>query len=299
MNLPAHDRAYIGGGNIAGILGVSPFKTPLDEYHVIIGDAPGIDAETERFFKRRKALEPYAAAMLEERGLKVVRQNERYTDSTYPFLRAEIDAETEGDVNAEFKSVHPLAAKSWGLDEIGEAPTYVTAQAYHGLMVTQRQLCHVVAVIGFDDSRVYPVTTDNEVALAIRAKAVEFWEEHILPRRPPEPTTAGDVERWLTPDPAAIVVADDSADLLADVREFLSLRAFAKQQAEDVDALKDRIKLAMGAATTLYVGGKKVITWKPQTANRIDTKALRAEAPEVAEAFTKPSESRVFRVSEK
>ena len=34
----AHSRAgYCGGANIAGILGISPFRTPLDEYLLISG----------------------------------------------------------------------------------------------------------------------------------------------------------------------------------------------------------------------------------------------------------------------
>lgn len=302
MNAPAHERYYIGGGNIAGILGVSPFKSPLDEYHTIIGDAPGHSEETLNFFRRRKALEPFAAAMLMERGLQVVRQNERYTDSVYPFLKAEIDAETvpprpaEVDENAEFKSVHPLAAKDWGFDGSEMLPTYVTAQAQHGLLITNRKVCRVVAVIGFDDARVYPITSEPEVALAIRARAVKFWEEHILPQIPPAFTTALDVERYATPDPSKIVVAEDSADLKATTIELLQAYRAHKDAEGQFDALKDSIKLALGEATTLFLGGKKVITWNPQSAQRIDVTALRAEEPATAERFTKSAPVRVFRV---
>jgi len=297
MGAVMHERYYIGGGNIAGILGVSPFKTPLDEYHTIIGDAPEFAAETLKFFKRRKALEPYAAAMLEERGLTVIRQNERYTDPVYPFLRAEIDAETEGDENAEFKSVHPMAAKLWGMDGSPDLPTYVTAQAQHGLAVTGRKLCRAVAVIGFDDSRVYEIDSSPDLVLAIRAKAVKFWEDHVLPNVPPAPSTAEDVERWITPDKSQIVVAEDSADLKADVGELLMAYRHSKQAEEQFEALKDRVKLSLGAATTLFMGGKKVITWNPQVANRVDITALKTEEPALAQRFIKPSTSRVFRVS--
>lgn len=280
---PVGPRAYIGGGNIAGVIGVSPFRTPLDEYHVILGDSPEIDQETERFFRRRKALEPFAATVLQDRGFTIYRQNHRHQDEGIPFFRAELDAEVVGGDawpidNAEFKSVHPMAAKEWGHDgDPDGAPTYVTAQAQWGLGLTGRARGFVVAVIGFDDSRVYPIPAAPDVIGYMREKAVKFWENHVLRKDPPAPTTVEDVLRWIEPDPSKVLEASDT-DLAHDVAAFIEARTVSKESEAKVDVLKARIQLAMSDATTLTLRGKPVITWKKASDGaKTDWKALAAE----------------------
>lgn len=319
------DRYYIGGGNIAGICGVSPYRTPLDEYHVITGTAPDLDVATERFFKRRKALEPYIAALLEENGLTVAAQNQRYTDPEFPFLRAEIDAETTDSQNAEFKSVHPLAAKDWGLEAHDDSvPDYVTIQAQWGLGVLGSlltssgitrgldavQRCRVVAAIGFDDSRVYPVERADDVIQWARAEAIKFWEQHVIPKVPPPPRTVADILNYITPDPDKVIEATDIDGFDKDVADYLELRDAAKDAESRLDAAKARIQLVMVDATTLTLHGKKVLTWKPNRDSIVtDHKALATRLaalvdPEVAAAeqnavtTTKPG-ARVFRVAKK
>ena len=74
-------RGYIGGGNIAGILGLSPFKSPLDEYLTITGDEAEISDAQREFFDDRRDLEPWAAKKFTRAtGLQVIRSNVRYDD---------------------------------------------------------------------------------------------------------------------------------------------------------------------------------------------------------------------------
>ena len=92
-------RGYIGGGNIAGILGLSPFKTPLDEYLTITGDEQEISAAKRKFFDRRKALEPFACQCFETAtGLEIHDTNHRYDDAEFPWAKAEIDAECSREI---------------------------------------------------------------------------------------------------------------------------------------------------------------------------------------------------------
>lgn len=52
----------------------------------------------------------------------------------------------------------------------------------------------------------------------------------------------------------------------------------------------------MGDAEELRAGEYKV-TWKPVTSTRVDTKALKAAAPELVERFTKVTTARRFCVA--
>ncbi|HET7663863.1 MAG TPA: YqaJ viral recombinase family protein [Rhodanobacteraceae bacterium] len=287
-----HDRRYIGGGNIAGILGVSPYKTPLQEYLTIVGEAEPPDADRLRFYARRKALEPFAVELFlaEVKGREVGRVNHRYVDPEYAFIKAEIDAETDSEENIEIKSVHPLAAKDWGPAGGDEIPVYVTAQAMHGLMVTGRRVCYPVAMIGFDDFRMYRVERDDETIAAMREREVAFWREHVECLQPPEPTTSEDVQRLFDHDNGEPIEATpEILDLLDEYRQ-------AKAAAKHADALAERIKVFMGPATTLTADGAPLMTWKTQTAHRFDQKAFAAAEPALFEQFKHASTSRVLRL---
>src|ERR1700758_4550859 len=95
-------RGYIGGSAIAGILGISPFQTPLDIYLSVVEGCEVIDPEKQQFFEDRKALEPWALAKFcRKTGLHAAVVNERYLDTKYTWAKAEIDFETSNGWHVE------------------------------------------------------------------------------------------------------------------------------------------------------------------------------------------------------
>lgn len=80
------------------------------------------------------------------------------------------------------------------------------------------------------------------------------------------------------------------------IRELRELKAFAAELADEIEAAEDAIKAHMGEAEELRAGEYKV-TWKRVTGHRIDTKALAAELPDVAERYSIPTVSRRFCVA--
>lgn len=299
MNAQAHDmpalrlsadRGYIGGGNIAGILGVSPYKSPLDEFLTITGQADDIDPEREAFFKRRKALEPFVTEVFEQRtGIRVARRNVRYTHPVHTFIKAEIDFEP-GDENGEIKTVHPLAARDWGDAGTDDIPVYVTAQAMHGLMVTGRAAAWIHALIGLDDDRIYRIERDNALIADIEAREVEFWRAYVMRGVAPDASTVADVARLYPRDSGRTVEADDAAE--ADLERLKAITPLAKEAEE----IKDRLRLYMRDATTLTVAGKPAATWKAQTARRFDQSAFAAAHPDLFEQFKTTTTTRVMRI---
>lgn len=259
-------RGYIGGGTIAGILGLSPFQTPLDEYLQIVNELQDeLTPEKAEFFEDRRDLEPWAAKKFTRKtGLKIVRTNERYTDAGHPHFRAEIDFEPEDESNGETKSVHPNAVGGWGKPDQGdEPPLYVTAQAMWGLGITGRARCYVQALIGFDDHRVYMVERDDDLIATIRQRAAAFWKYHVLPRRPPPPTNVEDLLRLYPRDSGRAVEASadirDSLEQLHIERQAIALHTARKETHEYA------IKGFMRDATILTVNGQTALTWKADT----------------------------------
>ena len=188
-------RKFLGGSDIAAILGISPWKTGVDLWLDKI-TPPREDGHNAGAKRRGNRLEPYIVDMIrEEHGLDIVRRGERYVDSEVPFFAAEIDAETQlpsrsiaepGAIeNIEIKTVHPFKAKEWGMEDTDELPLHYVAQVQWGLGVTRRKVCRVYALIG-DDLKPYVVERDDETIAALRARAGAFWTDFVLPRiRPP------------------------------------------------------------------------------------------------------------------
>ncbi|WP_161596215.1 YqaJ viral recombinase family nuclease [Rhodanobacter glycinis] len=259
-------RGYIGGANIAGILGLSPFRTPLDEYLLICNELQDeITPAKERFFNRRKALEPFAAECFEQvTGLKIVRRNERYTDAEFPWMRSEVDFETADGGGGECKTVHPSTAGAWGKPEDGdEPPAYVTAQVMHGLGITGKPHAYVHALIGLDDDRIFRINRDDELIAEIRKQAERFWKYHVLPRRPPPPVNVDDLLRLYPRGSGRAVEADTETQL--SMTELHTLRQRIKLLESQKALLEYQIKGFMRDATTLTAGGIAIATWKPRS----------------------------------
>ncbi len=262
-------QGFIGGSDVAAILGVSPWKSPFLLYQEKIGEyREDITPEKQRVFDRGHRWEPVVVEMLadELRGrghhVDIVDRNARYTDPEHSFLAAEIDLELRIDgveVNGEIKTVHPFAARDWGEEHTDEIPIYYAAQVQHGLMVRPRPRTVVAALIGVDDLRIHIIERDADLIAAIREREVEFWQR-IQDRNPPPPSTDADV-RWLyRTDSGEAMEADET--LLELCRSLRVAKTMAKQWLGEIDELEQRIKIQMGNAATLLHGGKPVATWR-------------------------------------
>ena len=85
-------------------------------------------------------------------------------------------------------------------------------------------------------------------------------------------------------------------ELESKVRELRQLQSLIEEATAEAEAIKDAIKAAMGDSEELRAGEYKV-TWKAVTSSRLDSKALKAAAPELVERFTKTVTSRRFCVA--
>jgi len=283
MNAPeiitnAPDRAaYIGGSDVASILGVSPWKSAFALYQEKIG--ADVEEETpadkQKLFARGKRWEPIVVEMLvdelRDRGhdVEVVAQNQRYADTVFPFLAAEIDMELiiDGErVNGEAKTVSPFAAKLWGEQDTDDIPIYYAAQVMHGLMIQPRRRAVVAALTGFDDRpRVYWIERDEETIAGIRARELEFWQR-VQSRNPPPPETAEDVRWMYSKDDGAVIEADE--ELLSLCQALKANKQDAKSLAACASLLETQIKLRIGSAATVIHGGQRVATWKNNKAGQ-------------------------------
>lgn len=180
---------YIGGSDIAAILGVSPWRNVVDLWMDKI--TPRVENGQNAAAKRRGSrMEPYILDMIrEEHGLNIVACNQRYIDAEFGYMAAEIDFEyldeETGQVeNGEIKTVHPFKAKEWGEVDTDQLPLHYVAQVQYGMGVKGARRCRAFALIG-DDLKAYQVERDDELITAMRERAAEFWTEYVLPQVQP------------------------------------------------------------------------------------------------------------------
>lgn len=294
-NVGEIDRTkYLGGSDVAGILGISPWKTPLDVYLDKVQPRRIEDPKKQKIFSRGKRMEPYVIDMLaEEEGLYIIARGNRYRDCQHDFLAAEIDAETECGLNVEIKTVSPFKSKEWGEEYTDAVPVHYTAQAMHGLMVTGKQTCIFGVLIGGDDFRVYRVERDDETIAAIREKELDFWGR-IQRLEPPEAVAVSDILRMFERDSGYAIEADGKAvNALVKLR---NLKAQAKSLEAEIEEAETSLKLYMQDKSILTVNGAPVLTWKTQNTKRFDQKAFEAANASMYNQFVKTTQSRVFRL---
>lgn len=319
---PGSDRSqFIGGSDVAAILGLSHWSTPLTLWEKKTGrfvEPPG--ADKQKLFARGKRWEQPAFEMLvdvlRDRGHEVVEvaASRRYQDGEFPFLACEIDREIilDGEFcNVEIKTVHPFAAKDWGdfEDEDGnltdQVPIYYSTQAQHGLGITGIGRCVVGCLIGADNMLPYFVDRDEALIADIRAACVRFWNENILADRQPDPINMSDMKRVMYALKGRPVELDE---------ETLGLLRRLKSTSKQISALeeiKDELTFLVGdfvrrawqlnevetAAENalLLFQGVEVATWKKQTSNFVDADKLAALYPEARAKCNNPVTFRVLR----
>lgn len=315
------DRSkFVGGSDAAAILGVSPYKTPVELWMEKTGRAQKeeIDAVRQKIFDRGHKLEPFIRDMvidkLRDLGVEVelIACNERYVDPEHAFMSCEIDFELRltgemeiggelitfsGEhVNADAKSVTGFARKKWGEENTEDVPIEYAAQFMHGLMVTpgNRRFCLVAALRSFDDVDIYWTRRDDETIAAMRAKEIVFWYDHVLADVAPDTLTFDDV-KLLFPGDNGLPV-DATPEIALKVRELAGVKAQIKDLEETEEALKQEIADFISPHAILNFDGREIASWKGQRQTRFDEKRFKEEHPDLAAQYVKSSVIRVLRL---
>lgn len=255
----AERRQGIGASDIAAVLGISPFATPLELYLDKIGETP--DKEDEPQMRRGRRLEPLVLDFYaEETGRAVTRQQECVVGAE-PWMRATLDGfDAAAVAPVEAKTVNAFAAQDFGDAWTDEVPLNYAAQVHWQMMLTDAGTGYLAALIGSDDFRIFELKRDRDLEKMLVARAREFWQR-VQDRRPPDPVTLEDVGLLYRRDKGLTIEA--TPEIAAIVGDLKALKAEIKQREARADHLAMQIKAAMGdAAILLGANGKPLATWK-------------------------------------
>lgn len=284
-------RQGIGASDVAGILGLSPWATPLSIFEQKMGVPNEIDESLAWF---GHALEPVVADWVAAKHPEVGPIGAGYSARSlqWPWLTAAPDRVVERDdliVPVELKTSSAFSLATW---EAG-IPLYYAAQVQAQMAVLGAPHGWLAVLHGGNHPELHgPIERDEEFIqdeLVPRTRA--FWEDHVLVQVPPEPMTTGEAVRIWPGDPDLDAVEADDL-LLEQWKALIDARRYEKTYGADAARLALEIQKALGDATELRFGDQVLATWKPQAgARRLDTTLLKQDHPDLVAAYTRQGEA--------
>ena len=288
----------IGGTDIAAILGLSSYKTPLEVWtRLISGNEYSPDLLHLRFGQHAESF--IANEYERATRLKTHSHPEPIFHPQHGFMFGHVDrlvsesgesAVVSGKINTnrllECKTTSAFNRSEWGDEGSDQIPSTYLMQCAWYLAITRCEVADVAVLLGNNDFRIYHIKRDLELEDLLLMHAQRFWSDHVLTMSPPKPITCEDAALLFPKNDAnSEIEADDQiSQALEHYREKLSQ---ANALSDECERLKTEILTYMGHSERLCFRGKTLATWKcAKPSQRIDTKALAAAHPEIAANFT-------------
>lgn len=285
----------IGGSDAAAACGLNPWKSRANLYLEKTGKLVK-DFDNE-LLRQGRDLEDYVAKRFTEAtGKKVRRNNFMMADKEHPFLLADIDREVVGE-NAilECKTTSPFAKDKWAN---GAIPVNYELQCHHYMMVTGAEKCYIACLIFSNEFIVREIPRDEEVIQMLKDQEVDFWENYVLAGQMPAPDGSAEYDQALKDRFKGGLEEEISLEVdKTDYEAYKERKDLIKTLEADNKEFEQKIKLQLedcNYGATPYMS----VSYKPVTSNRIDSKRLKKEKPELFKEYSKESTYRRFNIKE-
>jgi putative phage-type endonuclease len=246
----------IGGSDVASILGLSPYKTPLDVYLSKIGLSEPLVDNAPMLWGRmleRVIIEHYANVT----GEKLTAGLLRFRHNKHHFMIANLDGLTESGRVVEVKTAR--TPDGWGEPGTDEIPIHYLTQVHHYLSVTGLEVADVPVLISGSDSRIYTIYRDFEIENKIIENEYEFWQK-VVNRVPPLPANDSDIIKLF---PSSI---KSGIEATPEILTTIGLLANYKSQIKELEILElqyqTALKFYMQDHDGITMDGKPLVTWK-------------------------------------
>jgi putative phage-type endonuclease len=294
-------QSFLGGSDIASLLGISPYKSPIDLWQEktgkVTGNKEGIHLRYGTF------MESFVASEYEKAtGYTIKECPQGFEHPTHSFILSHIDrlvdthsndkkescASAQSDRILECKTASVFNQHQWG--EIGSdviPPSYL-AQVMTYMSTVNLNQADVAVLLGNQDFRIYSVMRDRDLEKIILQKAHYFWTEYVLKDIPPPPQNEADcLNLFNKGDSSKSIEACQQTHELA-----LRLQEISKeidQREKEISHIKQAVMLEMKEAEVLTYKGQILATWKaPKPSFRLDGKRLEIEHPDIANNYKLP-----------
>jgi predicted phage-related endonuclease len=271
-----HERRMkgIGGSDISAIMGVNPWKSPLDVYLDKVGESEPIP---DNFPMRLgRAMEVTLRQSYNElHDVEIVFSGDAmmiFEDGIFyhhPDGIAGYDADGSQHL-WEAKSSSRYSAWKNG------PPIEVVMQCQWGLFLSGLPKCVISLSLGSREYREFEILPDQKMQKEMMVAAHLFWMDHVEKKIPPDPSGSDSDRVWLD---EAFDEAETVAPLTADLIHLGGLRLIADNKVKTWAAQRDetdqKIMKLMGDHSAA-AGDNFKVTWKrPKDRETLDKKVLR------------------------
>lgn len=290
-------RKFIGGSDIAAILGLNPWKTPLQVWLEKKGKSFEWTSDKAELGHK---IEPIIRERYQEK------ENKRIVTPSEIFSQGIAGASTDGIIlldewnspwDGVFEAKHPgwRQAYRW---ENNQTPEEYRCQVTWYMGILGLEWSDIAALIGGDDWQVRRIDFDAELFGLMQQAAEKWWRDYIVAGKEP-PAEAQDVEvlsRIHLPDPALSVELPKETSYT--VLTYLTISEQIKKLEEEKEKCEAQLKQQMIGYNAAVVE-EYSISWPEQKQNRLDTDRLKRERPDIYAEYKKEIISKPFKVRRK
>lgn len=271
----------LGGSDIGAMLGLSPWKSPMDLWAEKTGRVIPDDIGEKDFIIFGNLLEDIVAREFARRlDKKCHRRKKTITHKKYDFMLGNIDRKVVGESAVlEVKTASAWCQQQWGEIGTDDVPLYYLTQGVHYMAVLDVDVCYFAVLIGGNEFRWYEVHRDADIEKSLIEKEAEFWRL-VLSNSPPDPRSFPDVCTLYPKDSGSGIVATDS--IFEKLGQYEKLRQEIEQKKTAQEMVKMAICEFMGNAGRLTDrAGSKLATWISHTRSTPSTILLKERYPEI------------------
>ena len=293
----AKRKKGIGGSDVAGILGLSKWATPLSVYLDKTGQSEPIK-DNDPMKWGRILEDPIAKQFETESGLRVRNCNRVLYHKDHSFLLANIDRKISGEhTGLEVKTANSFKVSEWD----NAVPDAYMLQCQHYMCVTGWNKWHLAVLIGGNTFRWFEIDRDNElIDNVLIPQLTDFWVNNVQAGVPPDATNSSIDKQSLSilyrdiDDSKKMEFDSDLSDI---VKQYRYLKEAEKRNKDEQTGLYNQIVSNMGECVLATSPGYKIL-WNPVNRKSLDTTRLKTERPEIFQQYQKQTQSRTLRISE-
>lgn len=286
-------RKYIGGSDIAAVMGMSRWKTPLTLWLEKTGEIESSTKSDNEAVELGRELEDFVAKKFTRiTGLKVRKRQEKYIHKKYPFLVAHVDRIIVGsDELLECKTCSSYKKDEWKDEDI---PKEYILQVMWYLGITGRKKGHIAVLIGGQCFKKKVIKFDAELFNIMVEMAIKFWDCVQTKTMPALTPDDNEVMSKIYPSPENEYI--ENQDLESQIEKLVNIKA--EISALDVERklleaeLKNIIKTHAGILTEKYK-----VSWFKMARTIVNTEQLKAD--NIYEKYANTSVTRTLRVFDK
>lgn len=172
-------RQGIGGSEAAAVLGICPYRSPLQLYLAKTGE--DIEQRETWAMKLGTAAEPILSAEYRRRYATKLHEQVFLRHEEHPWMFATLDGVTPDGTVVEFKTAGWRQAREWGEEDSDEVPLPYLVQVQHQIAVAGLDTAHVFASIDREEPKRFIVHRNDELISILVKREQAFWQ-HVCNR---------------------------------------------------------------------------------------------------------------------